>query len=148
MTAGRLSLRGNMIPQQTTARTGPKPAFQGAAGCVLIYVTVPALAEAGKADKAPDETKIGEKIIKRLLEKRLIACGNLLPGALSFFRWEGKTQSAAESLLIMKTVRPRVPAAMEEIKKMHPYECPCILALPLEDGFPPFLKWIEESCLT
>ena len=130
-----------MIPQQTTVRLSPKPAFQGAAGCALIYVTVPA----GGGSKA-EEANIGEKIIKRLLEKQLIACGNLLPGALSFFRWEGKMQTAPESILIMKTVKRRLPAVMEEVKKMHPYECPCILALPLEDGFPPFLKWIEESC--
>ena len=140
--AASASARGRK-KQRAGANLKRKPSGGGAEGregSVLIYATVPADPAKGGAFKT------GEKIIQELLKKRLIACGNLLPGARSFFRWEGKTQTASESLLIMKTSARCFPAAMEKIKELHPYECPCILSLPCADGFPPFLKWIEDSC--
>ena len=101
--------------------------------CILVYITV------------PDE-KAGNKIIKHLLNKKLIACGNLIPEAVSFFYWKGKTQTENESIMILKTTNSSYNRLETEIKKLHPYECPCILALPIKEGYKPFLKWIKESC--
>lgn len=101
--------------------------------CVLIYVTVP-------------DKKTGEKIISHLLKNKWIACGNLIPEVASFFHWKGKTQTEKESILILKTIGNLYNRLETEIKKLHPYECPCILALPIKEGCKPFLKWIEESC--
>lgn len=101
--------------------------------CILVYITVP-------------DKKSGKKIITNLLNKKLIACGNLISEAVSFFYWKGKIQTENESIMILKTTSNLYSHLETEIKKLHPYKCPCIVALPIKEGYTPFLKWIEESC--
>ena len=100
---------------------------------ILIYVTVP-------------DKKTGTLIVKHLLEKNLIACGNLFPEVISCFRWEGKIQTEKESIIILKTLSRFYKQVEVEITKIHPYECPCILSLPVKAVYEPFLKWIDSSC--
>lgn len=99
----------------------------------LIYSTV------------PDE-KTGKKIIKHLLEKNLVACGNLFSEGTSFFHWEGKIQTAKESVVILKTSAKLYKQIEMEVKKLHPYDCPCILSLPVKEGYKSFLDWIDKNC--
>jgi periplasmic divalent cation tolerance protein len=79
-----------------------------------------------------------------LVERRLAACVNLLPGVESIYRWEGKVERAGEVLAVIKTTRyPELEAALKEL---HPYEVPEILALPVAAGLAGYLKWLGESC--
>ena len=98
----------------------------------LIYITVGSKMEA-------------EKIARELLENHLIACANILPEVQSMFWWNGKLDSASEVVLIAKTHVEKVEALIEKVKQVHSYECPCVVSLPIETGYQPFLDWITEQ---
>lgn len=74
------------------------------------------------------------KAAKRLLEARLVACCNLLPAGESLYRWQGRLETAEETILIAKTLAERSDAAIALIGSLHPYECPAILAFPVQSG--------------
>ena len=99
---------------------------------VLLYVTV--------KDRA-DAIRIG----RALVEKRLAACTNVWDGMQSCYWWEGKIEQASEAVLLVKTVRERVPAATQLIKALHAYQVPCILELPIQGGNPDYLAWLGEQ---
>src|ERR1051326_7739215 len=86
-----------------------------------------------------------ERIARALLDARLAACVNVLPGARSFYRWKGQVEDAAECLLVIKSSRRLFAAVRAAIEKTHSYEVPEIVALPIVDGAPNYLNWIEES---
>lgn len=91
----------------------------------------------------PDE-EIARYVAKTLVEERLVACVNLLPGATSIYRWEGKVEQATEVLTVVKTSDPA--AAMARIKELHPYEVPEIIQIAVKDAHPGYLAWVNESC--
>lgn len=84
-------------------------------------------------------------VARKLLEMRLIACANVISGATSLYRWEGEIQQENEAVLIAKTASAMLPAAMEALKNLHPYEVPCILTYPASGGFPHFMQWVESE---
>lgn len=86
-----------------------------------------------------------EKIAKAVVEERLAACANIFPRIRSFYRWKGKVQEDSEIVMILKTTRSLFPLLEERVRALHSYECPCIVALPIEAGNVSFLKWIGES---
>ena len=94
----------------------------------------------------PDR-KTGERIAEALVEERLAACVNLLPGVSSTYRWQGKVEKATECLLIIKTVVSKFEALKQRIKALHPYDLPEIIALPITAGSSEYLNWITESIL-
>jgi len=77
-----------------------------------------------------------------LVESRLAACANIIDNMNAIYRWEGKLQDDQEVILIAKTTEIRVPDVIERIKKLHTYDCPCIVSLPLTGGNRSFLDWI------
>jgi len=83
-------------------------------------------------------------LTKALLEARLIACANIME-AHSLYRWKGAIEEAAECVIIAKSMRGKVAAISETVRTLHSYECPCVVALPITDGNPDFLKWIAEE---
>ena len=89
--------------------------------------------------------KEAAKIAKNLLSERLIACANIIAGVKSLFRWKGKVDKAKETLLVIKTVRKNFLKVQKRIKKLHSYEVPEIIALPIVAGENDYLKWIKES---
>jgi periplasmic divalent cation tolerance protein len=91
----------------------------------------------------PDVEK-ARAIAAELVERRLAACVNLLPGVESIYRWEGKVERAGEVLAVIKTTR--YPELETALKELHPYEVPEILALPVAAGLAGYLKWLGESC--
>lgn len=93
---------------------------------------------------APD-MQTAETIGAYLVENHLAACANILPGMQSIYRWQGKVERGQEVVLIAKTTQNRVEEVIGAVKSLHPYECPCIVSLPVEGGFPPYLKWIEDQ---
>lgn len=94
---------------------------------------------------APDAGE-GERIVSALLDERLIACGNLVRGVVSLFRWEGAVRREDEILVILKTVAERVPRLLARAAELHPYDVPELLVLPVVDGSGAYLDWVEQEC--
>lgn len=89
--------------------------------------------------------KDARRIARALVEKRLAACGNILEAPVrSIYRWKGKVETAREYLLLIKTSRGRLAALQDEVKRLHSYDVPEIIALPIAKGSPEYLKWISE----
>lgn len=87
----------------------------------------------------------GANLLRLLLEKKLIACGNLVPGVESHYWWQGKIESAAEELIVIKTELAKADAVVETLRKNHSYEVPEAVVLPITSGNPTYLKWISDS---
>ena len=86
-----------------------------------------------------------ERVASALLEPRLAACVNLLPGVTSLFWWEGKIDRAEEVLLLVKTRRSLMPALLEQVRAIHSYDVFEAVALPIVAGSPEYLRWLEET---
>ncbi len=99
---------------------------------IFVYVT---------AASAEEAARIG----RTLVEERLAACANLLDGMRSIYRWEGKVEEAAETVLILKTERRAFDRLAARVRELHPYDCPCVVALPLVAGDAGYLRWIQEQ---
>ncbi|MFO1243228.1 MAG: divalent-cation tolerance protein CutA [Rickettsiales bacterium] len=98
----------------------------------LVYITTSSTEEA-------------EKIARDLIERKLAACANIIPGMRSLYWWEGKIAEGDECVLILKTTVECVDTLQLHVKTLHSYECPAILVLSIEDGYAPFLSWIAQS---
>ena len=86
-----------------------------------------------------------ETLARSLVEQRLAACVNILPPCRSVYRWQGAVESASEIPLLIKT-RAECYAALEAaIRRLHPYEVPEIVALPVERGLPAYLAWVADE---
>ena len=101
-------------------------------GKVVVFVTASTEEEA-------------EKIASLLLEKRKAACVNVIPRVNSRFWWQGKLDSAQESLLIIKTRGALVPEITDMVKKAHSYTVPEIVALPIVGGNKDYLDWLDQE---
>ena len=86
-----------------------------------------------------------EKIARALVEKRLAACVNVLPGVRSFYRWKDALEDASEWLLLIKSKHELFDALRAELEKIHSYEVPEILALPIVAGSANYLNWLETE---
>jgi len=98
----------------------------------IIFCTVP-------------DSDTGERIAGHLVEYRLAACVNLLPGIQSVYRWQGKLQKDAEVLLMIKSLKADYAELQAAIRQLHPYELPEIIAVPLSGGLPEYLDWVRET---
>ncbi|MBL8743651.1 MAG: divalent-cation tolerance protein CutA [Myxococcales bacterium] len=85
-----------------------------------------------------------ERIAKALVEARLCACVNVLPGVKSFYHWEGKLEDASESTLLVKTRKALLPELTEAVKAIHPYSVPEVIALDIDAsaGNADYLRWV------
>lgn len=106
--------------------------IRGMAEPLVILTTV------GTEDEA-------NRIAAELIDQRLAACVNITRGVTSVFRWQGEIQRDSEYLLIVKTVDDRFGAVSEEIRSLHSYECPEILAIAAQPGDIRFLEWLQQS---
>ena len=89
--------------------------------------------------------KEARRIARALVERRLAACGNILETPVrSIYRWKGKVETATEYLLLIKTSRRRFAALQAEVKHLHSYDVPEIIALPIAEGSREYLEWISE----
>jgi periplasmic divalent cation tolerance protein len=86
-----------------------------------------------------------EKIAKTLLEERLIACANIIGPVQSLFWWQSKIDEAQEHLILMKTRKDLFSKLSEKVKALHSYQVPEIIAMPIVEGFKPYLEWLESS---
>lgn len=92
----------------------------------------------------PDEAT-AKTIADALIEQRLAACINILPGIQSVYRWQGAIEHDQEVLLLIKTNRDAYPQLEKTIAKMHPYELPEVITVSIEDGLAAYLAWIDDS---
>ncbi|MGQ4272944.1 divalent-cation tolerance protein CutA [Terrihabitans sp. B22-R8] len=99
---------------------------------VLVYTTWPDAAAAEEAGR-------------RLVEARLCACANILPGMVSLYMWEGQLEKATEAVMILKTVEARIEPLFAAIRETHPYEIPAITAFAAKAVDPAFARWIADE---
>ena len=86
-----------------------------------------------------------EELAQILLEEKLAACVNIIPGIKSMYWWDGKIQTDTEDLLVIKTKEELVKELTEKVKEVHPYEIPEVIALNVEDGNNEYIDWITKS---
>lgn len=86
-----------------------------------------------------------ERIASALVKWKMAACASILPGVESTFWWDGKIDTAAEFLVLVKTTLDRFPDIEAAVKEYHTYKVPEIIALPVEAGHAPYLEWLAES---
>ena len=99
---------------------------------VFVYTTWPTTVEAEAAGHA-------------LVERRLAACVNILPGMISHYRWEGKVERGEETVMIVKTRASLADAVSDAVKDLHSYDMPAILVLPLESVEKNYLGWLLDA---
>ncbi len=98
----------------------------------VVITTVPSEAEA-------------ESLVRALLEQRLIACGTIVPGARSLYRWQGAVVDATEAVVLLKTTADRLQALEALGGRIHPYDVPELLAVPIAAGPAPYLAWVRAE---
>ena len=101
-------------------------------GARVVLVTAPS-PEAGAA------------LGRALVDERLAACVNVIPGLTSIYHWQGQREEASECLLLIKTDETRYAALERRVLELHPYTVPEVLALPVERGAPAYVQWLRES---
>ena len=99
---------------------------------VFVYTTFPSVVEAEKAGRA-------------LVEARLAACVNVLPGMISVYRWQGAVDRAQEAVMIVKTRASLAESVRASVKATHPYDTPAIVVLPVESVDDRYFAWILDS---
>lgn len=92
----------------------------------------------------PGDTVAGE-IATALIEQNLAACVNRLPGVKSWYRWQGHIEKDEEVLLLIKTTGGRFAELEEMVHRLHPYEVPEIIAVPISTGAEAYLQWVRDS---
>jgi periplasmic divalent cation tolerance protein len=85
------------------------------------------------------------RLVRTLLERRLVACGTLLPGARSLYRWQGKVADEREVVVMLKTRSARLASLQSAFGDLHPYKVPELLALPVSAGLDKYLEWINSE---
>ena len=108
------------------------PAAPAPTDVVVVLSTLPA-----------DER--GPALARSLVDERLAACVNLVPGLRSIYRWQGAVHDDGETLAIIKTTRGRLPALLARLPDLHPYDLPEALALPVLAGHAPYLAWVAAE---
>ncbi len=99
---------------------------------VSLYITAPTREEA-------------ISLARELLAEKLIACANIIDNATSLYWWQGEIEHAKESLLICKSAATLVQAITDKVKAQHFYECPCVVATPIEGGNADYINWLEQQ---
>ena len=99
---------------------------------LLVYMTAPS------AEVAAD-------IARAVVGERLAACGNLLPGVRSIYRWKGEICDDPEVLVLFKTTRATFERLRARIVELHPYECPEVIAADIVHGHAPYLEWVAGN---
>ena len=84
-------------------------------------------------------------LVRALLDRRLVACGTLLPGARSLYRWENQVADESEVVVLLKTTRERVPGLEAAFAELHPYTVPELLVLDVAHGLERYLGWIAAE---
>ena len=99
---------------------------------IFVYVTTPT-------------PELAKEIAKAVVSQQLAACANIIPLMTSIYRWKGAVEEALETVLIFKTQATLFDRLAKAVKALHPYECSCIIGLPLVAGTSDYLSWIRAE---
>lgn len=91
------------------------------------------------------DAEAAERLVHTLVQERLIACANLVPGVTSLYRWEGAVERAAEVLVLMKTPASRVESLFARVGELHPYELPELVALSVDAVSHAYCGWVRQE---
>jgi periplasmic divalent cation tolerance protein len=94
---------------------------------------------------ACDSEEQATQVARALIDQHLAACVNILPGARSIYRWKGQVEETSEWLLVIKSRRDKFDALRAAIGKVHSYEVPELLAMPIVDGSESYLSWMDRE---
>ena len=98
----------------------------------LFYIPVP-------------DRGLAQEIARSIVQKKIVACVNLIPQIHSFYEWEGSIQESTEYLLIAKGIASQFPKLEAEIRRLHSHECPAVLQINVQDANADFLSWVAQS---
>jgi periplasmic divalent cation tolerance protein len=101
-------------------------------GAAIVLVTAPS-------------REVAEHLVTSVVEERLAACGNIVPGITSIYRWQGAIQKDEELLIVFKTTRAAAAQLMTRVEALHPYDVPEALVLPVEAGLAPYMSWVAAN---
>jgi periplasmic divalent cation tolerance protein len=87
------------------------------------------------------------KIAHALVESKMIACANILDNMTAVYPWNNKIEVGQESVLICKTRKANYSKVKQKVEELHSYDCPCIIALPIERGAEAYLSWLSENTI-
>jgi periplasmic divalent cation tolerance protein len=93
---------------------------------------------------APSQ-QVAEQLAAALVEERLAACGNVVPGVVSIYRWEGAVQREQEVLVVFKTPTALAARLIERVQQLHPYDVPEAVALRSAEVLPSYAAWVADS---
>ncbi|MEJ2502011.1 MAG: divalent-cation tolerance protein CutA [Gemmatimonadota bacterium] len=110
----------------------PAPADAAAGGTRLVFVTGP-------------DPETATRLVRTLVEEGVAACGNILPGIRSVYRWQGRVEEEAEALVLFKTTAAGAERLVHRIPELHPYDVPEVLVVDVEAGYAPYLQWVAEN---
>lgn len=99
---------------------------------VIVYVSCP-------------DTAVAASLARSLVDEGLAACGSVLPGVRSIYRWQGEVQDEPEVLLLLKTQAARVHDLCARVEQLHPYDVPEAIATPVVAGLPAYLAWVADN---
>ncbi len=91
------------------------------------------------------DAETARRIVRQLVEEELIACGTLLPGVESIYRWKEAIETASECLALLKTAPEAYPALETRLQSLHPYELPEIVTFSASGGLPAYLQWVANA---
>lgn len=97
----------------------------------MAFVTVPSM-------------DVAKKLAHGLVKERLVACVNIIPGIVSVYEWDDKINEDGELLLMIKTLTSKMDQVSEYVRKNHPYDVAEVISSKIDNGNPPYLKWIED----
>ncbi len=89
--------------------------------------------------------EVAKRLVRTLVERRLVACGTVLPGAVSTYWWQGAVTEEQEVVVVLKTTAARWAALAAALPALHPYEVPELVALPVVGGYRPYLEWLRAA---
>ena len=88
---------------------------------------------------------VADRLVTTIVEERLAACGNIVPGLTSIYHWEGALQRDSEVLIIFKTTRAALAQLMARVEEIHPYDVPEVLAVPVTASLDAYTTWVAEN---
>ncbi len=101
---------------------------------MVFFVTVP-------------NQEVALKIGRTLVEEKVVACANIIPGLTSIYHWQGKIEEDSELLIILKTTKDRTNQLLERLPALHPYDTPECIGFPIGVGLQKYLDWIQTSIM-